>query len=267
MTGGHRSDHSNLDLVSAYHLRTHTWHALPPLPAARSAHVSLYMSGALYLIGGMVGTPQVATAGGVKLDLTTLQYSPIAPMTGGPRVLFSGCVVESSCGGAPCIVVSGGQNNAVVERYDAVRDRWVVLPPAVPHGRARPNSALCDVADKVWLMGGAASASASASTSVAAAAEDGAARVDALAGVFPNQWLSNDFITTYEPADPSSPSSPPFSPLLSDSDLSSASSASIPPLSLSAAYSPPPSCPVPSPWRIDPRPPAITSEHEVFAVV
>lgn len=125
--------------VSAYDTVAQTWDTtLPPLPAARDHGCGAAIGGRLYVAGGRSGNIGSTSAAVYEYtpDGAWLARAPMPTARGG-----------TACGVvADQLIVGGGEGNPNapdgvfpdVESYDAVMDRWTVLPgmPTARHGLA-----------------------------------------------------------------------------------------------------------------------------------
>jgi N-acetylneuraminic acid mutarotase len=136
------------------------WDALPPLPEARDHAGAASIDGKVYLVGGRQGA-----IGSVEADLWRFDpndaeagwvaMSPMPTARGGIAV-----GVVAGLGGAPRLVVVGGEGNAAadsgvfaqVEAYDPATDTWESLPPmpAPRHGMQAVG-----IGSRLFVPGGA----------------------------------------------------------------------------------------------------------------
>lgn len=116
--------HASSDTVFVYDPYTNTYGEAAPLLTGRNHHLLESLNGKLYALGGRVGSSNAFTFTN-RIDLVE-EYDP-ADNTWWPRsrmLVPHGGMVSCVYDGA--IYVSGGDGIHMIEKYDAVADRWSV---------------------------------------------------------------------------------------------------------------------------------------------
>ena len=128
------------------------WCPLPKMRHARSNLGLVALGGRIYALGGFDGTERLRSV--EAYDPRCNVWSDCADMHTAREGL--GCAVIDMPGGEQCIIAVGGFDGRRVlrsaERYDAVHDRWVLLPTMLQHPRAFLG--LVSLQGLVFAMGG-----------------------------------------------------------------------------------------------------------------
>ncbi|MEZ5317124.1 MAG: kelch repeat-containing protein [Vicinamibacterales bacterium] len=149
-------------LVQIYEPVSREWTLGPAMPFAAGSSASAVIDGAVYVAGGIVGDHTTAEA--ARLDLTTLAWTPIAPMprprnhaasaTDGERLYVFG---GRGPGSGDANVVANGYDD--VQIYDPRTDAWTVsdgsagAPAPLPQARGGMGKAVW-MNGEFWVMGG-----------------------------------------------------------------------------------------------------------------
>eukprot|EP00929_Paragymnodinium_shiwhaense_P030273 TRINITY_DN17182_c0_g1_i1.p1 TRINITY_DN17182_c0_g1~~TRINITY_DN17182_c0_g1_i1.p1 ORF type:complete len:433 (-),score=54.72 TRINITY_DN17182_c0_g1_i1:291-1589(-) len=111
--------------VERYFPELRCWEQLPPLPAKVTGHCGCVVHGGFYIVGGFDPVARRNMNTGMRLDLATMKWGPLPPMT---SVRFG----ADSAGLFGKFVVVGGNDGtspiANVERIDWHTRQWEELP-------------------------------------------------------------------------------------------------------------------------------------------